>query len=77
MDEHNRDINALCRYLDGRSTEEVASNYVKWCKDNNIRPEQNKTFTRSFGRLLPAYLIKKVVSIGGVKINCYRLTKNV
>lgn len=74
LDDH-RDIDGLCRYLDGKTTDDIYGEYQKWCEENQIRCELNRTFTRQFGKLLPVYVKKKVISIGGVKFNSYILDK--
>ena len=75
LEEYNDDIGTLCRFLDGKTTEEIYAKYKKWCEEMIMKPEQPKTFTRQFSKRLPVYMSKKVMSIGGVKINCYRLNK--
>lgn len=75
LEDYNGQTDTLCRFLDGKTTEEVFESYKKWCEDLIIKPELPKTFTRQFSKRLPAYMSKKVMSIGGAKINCYRLNK--
>ena len=75
MVEEYRGVTGLCRYLDGRTTDEIYSNYKKWCEDMSIKPELPKTFTRNFGKTLPASMTKKVMSVGGAKFNCYKYTE--
>jgi len=66
------DLTKLCRYLDGRTTDEIYGVYKKWCEDMSVRLELPKTFTRSFSKMLPANMTKKVMSVGGAKFNCYK-----
>ena len=70
INEYNT-IGGVCRYLNGRTTEEIYNQYKKWCEDNNINMERPKTFTSKFSRLLPLCMKKRVMSIGGAKFNSY------
>lgn len=72
LDDH-KNIDALSRYLNGKTTDEVYNEYKKWCDNSAITPEQTKTFTRQFSKLLPTNISKKVISIGGAKFNSYIL----
>lgn len=66
-------VASFARYLDGRTTDEVYEDYKSWCEKEYMKPELQKTFTRKFSKHLPSYLVKRVVSLGGVKFNCYVL----
>ena len=74
IDDHNGQ-DALCRYLDGKTTEEVYAEYKKWCENNGLRVETQRTFTTRFGKKLPAVLNKKIVKLGGQVFNVYQLQK--
>lgn len=71
VDEHNG-INHLVSYLDGKTTEEVYNEYVKWCEQNQLRCETQRTFTTRFGKKLPANIVKKVIKLGGQVFNIYQ-----
>lgn len=77
MVEEYKNVDSLCDWLDGRTTDEVYENYKKWCEDMSIKPELPKTFTRQFSKRLPANITKKVMSVGGVKFNCYKVIQSV
>ena len=66
-------IPAVCRWLDGRTTEEVYTDYKKWATDLEIRFEPNKTFIRRFSRLLPSCMKKQIISIGAAKYNTFTI----
>lgn len=61
-------VGAVCRWLNGRTTDDVYQKYVKWCEESAIRPITNKSFVRAFSRLLPACMKKKLISLGRSKI---------
>ena len=73
IDDHGS-VEATARWLNGKTTDEVYTDYKKWCENSAIQREQTKTFTRQFSKLLPAYIGKKVISVGGAKFNSYILT---
>ena len=73
IDDHGN-LGATCRWLNGKTTDEIYTEYKKWCENSASQPEQTKTFTRKFSKLLPAYIGKKVISVGGIKFNSYVLT---
>lgn len=70
-DDHNG-VEQLVRYLDGKTTEELYAEYKKWCEDNSIKVETQRTFTTRFGKLLPANITKKVMKLGGQVFNIYQ-----
>ena len=61
--------------MDGKTTEEVYAEYKKWCENNGLRVETQRTFTTRFGKKLPAVLNKKIVKLGGQVFNVYQLQK--
>jgi hypothetical protein len=71
--EASGNVENLCRWLDGKTTEEVFQDYRKWCESINYKPEAPKSFTRRFSAKLPHYMKRKVLSLSGVKFNCYVL----
>ena len=71
--EEHKNMEALARWINGKTTDEVYSMYKKWCESSAIQPELSKTFTRQFSKLLPSNVKKKVLSIGGAKFNSYVL----
>lgn len=73
IDDHGS-VQSVVRYLNGKTTDEVYTEYKKWCEDSAFHPEMAKTFTRQFSKLLPAYIGKKVISVGGAKFNSYIIT---
>jgi len=63
----------LARWLDGKTTEDVFNDYKTWMESIGYRPDTPKSFTRQFGKYLPTYVKKKVISLGGVKFYCYTI----
>jgi P4 family phage/plasmid primase-like protien len=66
-------IGPFGRWIDGKTTEEMYSTYKKWCENNQIKVETQRTFTTRFGKKLPANVTKKVVKLGGQVFNVYQL----
>lgn len=71
LNDNNNDVKQLARWIDGKTTDEVYSRYKKWCADVGYKPVTTQMFTRHFSKLLPVYITKKVLSLGGAKFNCY------
>ena len=63
---------ALTNWLDNKTTDEVYADYIKWCETSYSNPIPRKAFTAKFSKLLPANVTKKVLSLNGVKFNCYQ-----
>lgn len=70
-----KSVDKMCDAINGNTTDEVYSKYKKWCEDSGMPVEKTNTFTLRFSRLLPSYMKKKVMSIGGAKYNCYTKLK--
>lgn len=68
----NADVLGLSRWIDGKTTDEVYTEYTKWCEKTGIKPDTRNTFTREFSKYLPSDITKKVISLNGVKFNCYQ-----
>lgn len=71
VDDHNG-LEAFVRYLDGKTTEEMYEEYKKWCDNNQLKPDTQRTFTTRFGKKLPANITKKVMKLGGQVFNIYQ-----
>ena len=71
VDDHNG-LDAFVRYLDGKTTEEMYEEYKKWCDNNQLKPDTQRTFTTRFGKKLPANITKKVMKLGGQVFNIYQ-----
>ncbi len=65
-------LDNLCKYLDGKTTDEVYSTYQKYREpEKNI--EVQKTFTRRFKRKLPSKIELTNITIGGASFKAYTL----
>lgn len=70
--EQNGSLDALCKYLDGKTTDEIYHQYAEFRQDDkNI--EIQKTFTRRFKRLLPSKIELERHSLGGHSFTTYIL----
>ena len=69
LDDNAGSVQQLSRWINGKTTDEVYNIYKKWCEDMNIKVEANKAFTRQFSKLLPVYIIKKVVKFNSYQID--------
>lgn len=72
--EGNNSIDDLCLYLNGKTTDEVYSQYQDFrLDDKNI--EIQKTFTRRFKKKLPTKITLERHSLGGHSFTTYTLKK--
>ncbi len=70
--EQNGSLDDLCKYLDGKTTDEIYHQYGDFRQDDkNI--EIQKTFTRRFKRLLPSKIELQRHSLGGHSFTTYIL----
>ena len=70
--EGNSSIDGLCKYLDGKTTEEIYNKYKDYREnDKNIEPQ--KTFTGRFKRKLPSKIELKRHHLAGHSFTTYTL----
>ena len=72
--EYNGDIEKLCRFINGKTTEEIYNIYKKYrFPEENI--ETQRAFSVRFRRKLPSYMTTKKITIGGASFTAYCFTK--
>ena len=70
--EGNNNIDELCKYLDGKTTEEIYSKYKEF-RENDKNIEIQKTFTGRFKRNLPSKIELKRHHLAGHSFTTYTL----
>lgn len=73
--EYDGDIEKLCRFIDGKTTQEIYNEYKKYRKDKLLLEETNietqRAFSVRFRRKLPSKMTTKKVTIGGASFTSY------
>lgn len=72
--EYNGDIEKLCHFISGKTTEEVYTEYKKYrYPEENI--ETQRAFSVRFRRKLPSYMTTKKITVGGTSFTAYCFSK--
>lgn len=62
----------FCRWLDGKTADEMYGIYKEWCNDlNSNRIETQLTFSRRFKKILPSTMTTRAMKISGKTFNVY------
>lgn len=72
--EYDGDIEKLCRFINGKTTEEIYKIYKKYrYPEENI--ETQRAFSVRFRRKLPSYMTTKKTTVGGASFTAYCFSK--
>lgn len=73
--EYDGDIDKLCRFINGKTTEEIYTIYKKYrYPEENI--ETQRSFSVRFRRKLPSYMTTKKITVGGASFTAYCFSKD-
>lgn len=72
--EYDGDIEKLCRFIDGQTTEQVYTEYKKY-RYPEEKIETQRAFSVRFRRKLPSYMTTKKITIGGASFTAYCFAK--
>ena len=64
-------IDMFCKWLDGKTSDEIYYEYTEWCKELSSKIETQLTFSRRFKKKLPSYMTTRTMKINGKAIKVY------